>query len=229
MVTVGTQACGLRVSENKAFAMLRLMMLPTRAVRTPGARAQLPSVLLCVMPQPPPAQRRLARWLGSTKATAEPADVNLVRHQIRPGSGTKNLGAPSQPVQIETRKQEEVTGPPGYQGAVVSVTGTGAILLENQQLTTHDFLALIESLEPKLVASDKFSPSFSDDGDWDGSIFLYTSEKYETSYGTFTIRISIEESEDTMSIYSTDKSRGQSEIMSKIIDIMKASGCFEFS
>ena len=71
-------------------------------------------------------------------------------------------------------------------------------------------------------------PGLGDEG-WDGSMSFNTYDDYKTPYGTFTIHTYHEEPcwLNGKSMYSPDKPR--TEIMSKIVEIMKASGRYKMT
>ena len=101
----------------------------------------------------------------------------------------------------------------------------GGVLLDGD-LDISQLLALIKPLEPRRVGGDDLSgPGLGDEG-WDGSMSFNTYDDYKTPYGTFTIHDYHEEGwMRGKSIYSPDKPR--TEIMSKIVEIMKASGRYK--
>ena len=174
------------------------------------------------MPQPPAAPL-LVRWLCKARdqevATAMEAwsakkiEEARARQEASAKERAEQQAAARARVQ---RKREKISVRDG--------------MLESELLSAEDFLALIQSLEPKELKSPQVIPKVGwnhYNGVPDGSVSINTYTDCETEYGNLTIREYYEEWEHKRRYSSWTKIYASSDdLMRKIVDIMKGTGRF---
>ena len=204
----------------------RVLLPSTRALGTLRSSVLLRPSALLVRPMPQPAHAPpLVRWLCSWEAW-EVGRVEQAR--ARQESFAKERAE-----QQAARAKVKRTPRPREKISVLDG------MLEGEFLEAKDFLALIQSLEPKKVQKH-FSSKVGwnhYDGIPDGSVALYTIAHYNTKYGNFAIREYYAEWEREQRYTTSTRiyarrdhtwswTPGMPDIMQKIVDIMKASGRF---